>query len=224
MESLYFWSWKLEQKKEKKAWINCELRLSDQEKACKSESGGLELSQQRDHSWAQRKNKDLRKTAMPRLRGVDLKLQGCAQPACISFILSWWAISRGSFSFAMAVKSLCSSLFQAPVLAACAAKAWCACQFSFVWWHFHVWRWKKKRKAVSNEPTYRWSPWYQQPVWHVYMEQRPPTASSRPDECRVESGKASGIEMRKLNMQIVSWLLWCEDEEQRWTGGWIDGW
>lgn len=152
MESLYFWSWKLEQKKEKKAWINCELRLSDQEKACKSESGGLELSQQRDHSWAQRKNKDLRKTAMPRLRRVDLKLQGCAQPACISFILSWWAISRGSFSFAMAVKSLCSSLFQAPVLAACAAKAWCACQFSFVWWHFHVWRWKKKEKLFQTSP------------------------------------------------------------------------
>lgn len=80
-------------KKKKKAWINCELRLSDQEKACKSESGGLEWCQQRDHSWAQRKNKDLRKTAMPRLRRVDLKLQGCAQPACISSILSWWAIS-----------------------------------------------------------------------------------------------------------------------------------
>lgn len=39
---------------------------------------------------------------------------------------------------------------------------------------------------------------------HVYREQRPPMVGSRPDKCRVESGKASGIELRKLNVQMAS--------------------
>lgn len=96
----------------------------------------------------------------------------------------------------------------------------CACQFSFVRWHFHVWRWIKKKSCFKPARLCR-SPCCRQPVWHVSREQRPPTTSSRPDKCRVESGKASGIELRNLNMQMVSWLLWCEG---RGWGGEMDGW
>lgn len=84
----------------KKARINCEMWLSDQEKACKRERGGLEWCQRRDLGWAQRKNKDLRKNAMPRLRRVDLKLQGCVQTACIgSLPAPYWADLRSVGSF-----------------------------------------------------------------------------------------------------------------------------
>lgn len=204
----------------KKAWINCELRLSDQEKACKSESGGLEWCQQRHHSWAQRKNKDLRKTAMPRLRRVDLKLQGCAQPACISSILSWWAILL-RWQWTRYVPH-CSRLRSwLPVLQ---KHDRCARQFCFVWWDFHVWRWTK-RKAVSNEPTYCWSPCCRQPVWHVYR-----SVLLQPVPDLINAGLSQErYQASNWGNEICKWFhdfygVREEDEEERWMGEWLDGW